>query len=265
MATVLVTGATGTLGHAVVHLLLAHGHTVRALSRKTHNPFPAGVERVTGDLITSAELTPALAGLHAIIHCATDPARAQRPDSADVEGTRQLLEAASGMTPHLIYPSIVGIDRSAYPYYQAKLAAEQSIAHGLLPWTILRATQFHSFVAWILQSFGADTGDEIVIPDGMRFQSVDTREVAAQLVSFVGRGAAERAVDLGGPAILTFEEMAETYLRIRGRSATIRSAALGGDLNDVFRSGVNLVPNGALGAMTWDAWLRRQFSHDAAR
>jgi uncharacterized protein YbjT (DUF2867 family) len=265
MATVLVTGATGTLGRSVVRLLLASGHAVRALSRKTHDLFPAGVELVIGDLIKGVELTHALAGVRAIIHCATDPALAQRSDSADVEGTRQLLEAASGVTPHLIYPSIVGIDRSAYPLYQAKLAAEQLIARGPLPWTILRATQFHSFVAWILQSFGADTRDEIVIPDRMRVQPVDTREVAAQLVSFVERGPAERTADLGGPEILTFEEMAETYLRIRGRSATIHTAALGGDLYDVFRSGVNLVPESGLGVVTWDAWLRRRIAHDAAR
>jgi uncharacterized protein YbjT (DUF2867 family) len=269
MTTVLVTGATGTLGHAVVRLLLARGHTVRALSRKTLDLFPAGVELVTGDLTRSAERTPALAGVRAIIHCATDPKSAKHPESADVEGTRQLLEAASGVepvsgaAPHLIYPSIVGIDRSAYPYYQTKLAVEQLIARGPLPWTILRTTQFHSYVAWILQSFGADTRDEIVIPNGMRFQSVDAREVAAQLVSFVERGPAERAPDLGGPEILTLEEMAETYLRIRGRSATIRSTEL--DLYRVFRSSVNLVPDRALGAVTWDSWLQRRFSHDAAR
>jgi hypothetical protein len=68
---------------------------------------------------------------------------------------------------------------------------------------------------------------------------------------------------MGGPEVLTFEEMAAAYLRIRGRSATIRSANLSGAQYDVFRSGVNLTPDRAQGVVTWDAWLRRRFPSDA--
>src|SRR6476659_4477846 len=122
MAAILVTGATGTLGRAVVHLLLARGHTVRALSRQATATLPSGAELVVGDLIQDTRLAEALAGVEAIIHCASDPRHVQ---TTDVEGTRhllKLLDAEQGALPHLIYPSIVGIDRSAYPYYQAKLA-----------------------------------------------------------------------------------------------------------------------------------------------
>ena len=260
MTTVLVTGATGTLGRAVVHLLLAAGHTARALSRQTQVALPPGAELVVGDLTRSAELTPALSGVDAIIHCATDPKHAQ---AGDVEGTRQLLEAARGRAPHLIYPSIVGIDRSVYPYYKAKLAVETLIAQGPLPWTILRATQFHDFVARLIESFGAATSAEVVIPAGMRFQSVAVREVAAQLVALVERGPVGRDADMGGPEMLTFDAMAAAYLRIRGSSATMRSANLSGAQYDVFRSGVNLTPDHARGVVTWDAWLRRRFPPDA--
>ena len=260
MTTVLVTGATGTLGRAAVHLLLAGGYTARALSRRSQIALPAGAELVVGDLAQNTGLAEALSGVDAIIHCATDPKHAQ---IGDVEGTRQLLGAARGRAPHLIYPSIVGIDRSAYPYYQAKLAVETLIAQGPLPWTILRATQFHDFVAGLIESFGAATSAEVVIPAGMRFQSVAVREVAAQLVTFVERGPVGRDADMGGPEILTFDAMAETYLRIRGSSATIRSANLSGAQYDAFRSGVNLIPDHALGVETWDAWLRRRFPPDA--
>ena len=260
MATVLVTGATGTLGRAVVRRLLADGYTARALSRQPQVALPAGAELVAGDLTRSADLAQALAGMDAIIHCATDPKRAQE---IDVEGTRHLLEVAHSAAPHLIYPSIVGIEHSAYPYYLAKRAAERWIEQGPLPWSALRATQFHSFVAWLIQSFGADTGDEVVIPEGMRFQSIDVREVAAQLVSLVERGPVGRDADIGGREILTFDAMAAAYLRIRGRTTTIRSATLSGDLYDVFRSGVNLTPNHARSTVTWNAWLQRHYSSDA--
>src|SRR5262249_20674055 len=154
-----------------------------------------------GDLAHSAGLMEALADVDAIIHCASDPANAP---IADIEGTRLLLEAAHESPPHLIYPSIVGIDRSAHPYYQAKLAAEQLIEQGPLPWTILRTTQFHTYVAWLVESFASDKLAEIVIPDGMRFQSVAVHEVATRLVSFVGCGPVGRDADMGGPEILAF-------------------------------------------------------------
>jgi uncharacterized protein YbjT (DUF2867 family) len=260
MATVLVTGATGTLGRAVVHALLASGHIARALSRRAQAILPAGAELTVGDLAQGVGLAHALTGVDAIIHCAAEPEHAQ---IVEVEGTRQLLEAASELAPHLIYPSIVGIDRSVYPYYRAKLAAEQLIEQGPLPWAILRTTQFHTYVAWLIESFGANMSPEILIPDGMRFQSVAVNEVATRLVSLVGREPVGRDVDMGGPEILTFDAMAAAYLRIRGRSATIRSAKLRGALYAVFRSGVNLTPDHAQGVMTWDAWLRRRFSPDA--
>ena len=83
-----------------------------------------------GDLAQNTGLAEALSGVDAIIHCATDPKHAQ---IGDVEGTRLLLAAARESAPHLIYPSIVGIDRSAYPYYQAKLAVETVDRAGAAP------------------------------------------------------------------------------------------------------------------------------------
>jgi uncharacterized protein YbjT (DUF2867 family) len=261
MASVFVTGATGVLGSAVCRLLLAGGHTPRVLSRRLQSTVPAGVELIVGDLGQGIGLADALAKVDAIIHCASDAKRAQ---ATDVEGTHHLLEAARASAPHLIYPSIVGIDASRYGYYQAKRAAERLIEQGSLPWSILRATQFHALVASLIQSFGGETRDEVVIPDGMRFQSVDVEEVAAQLVALVERGPAGRVADFGGPEVLPLDAMVAAYLRIRGRSATIRSAPIRGDLYEAFRSGVNLLAIGARGIVTWDAWLRRRFAGGSA-
>ena len=88
-------------------------------------------------------LAAAVAGVGVIVHCASDPLRPR----VDIEGTGNLLQAArTAGTSHLVHPSIVGIDRVPYRYYQAKLQAERLLQASGLPWTILRATQFHQLV-----------------------------------------------------------------------------------------------------------------------
>jgi uncharacterized protein YbjT (DUF2867 family) len=141
---------------------------------------------------------------------------------------------------------------------------EALIEQGSLPWSILRATQFHDFVVRLIKSFRDDTRDEIVIPGGMRFQSVDVDEVADRLVALVESGAGGRIADLGGPAILAFEDMTARYLHDRASEATIRPGAVEDELYDMFRSGVNLLSAPGPGVVTWDAYLRRHFSHDTA-
>lgn len=167
-----------------------------------------------------------MAGVDAIIHCATSFEGVRQ---VDVEGTHVLLQAAQASgSPHLLYISIVGVDRTDYFYYRGKYETELVVEQGPLPWTIVRATQYHTFVLQLIQSCGADTLSEVPVPGGMRFQSIDVGEVADRLVSLMEHGPAGRVADMGGPQIRTIEEMTEAYLRIRGRKATVRSAAVPG-------------------------------------
>lgn len=156
MSQVLVTGGTGTLGRAVVARLVAHHHRVRLLRHRASSAVPPGVEVCSGDLADGTGLAEAVAGMDAIIHCASN-SREDRHQT-DIEGTRALVQAASAHgRPHLVSISIVGIDRSTYAYYQAKYQAEQIIERAHIPWTILRTTQFHDLVLRLLRSFGIDT------------------------------------------------------------------------------------------------------------
>jgi uncharacterized protein YbjT (DUF2867 family) len=259
MATVLVTGGTGTLGSAVVTRLLARQQSVRMLSHRSSTPVPPEVEVISGDLVSGTGLHEAVAGVDAIIHCASDPKETSR---VDVEGTRSLLQSAGASgSPHFVYISIVGIERSSYSYYKSKRETEVVIEQGQLPWSIVRATQFHDFVLRIIQSFGADTLPVVPVVGGMRFQSIDVGEVADRLIALAEQGPAEHAPDMGGPQVRTIEEMTEAYLRIRDRRATVRSEAPSGDLFEVFRSGINLVPEHAVGTITWEAFLHHAFDH----
>jgi hypothetical protein len=81
----------------------------------------------------------------AIVHAATSPSR--RAKSTEVEGTRNIRDAAvAAGAPHLLYVSIVGVDRFSVPYYKAKRAAELVVEQMEGAWTVQRITQFHDLV-----------------------------------------------------------------------------------------------------------------------
>ena len=167
--------------------------------------------------------------------------------------------AASGA--HLIYISIIGVDRSAYPYYAAKRQAERIIESGAASWTILRAAQFHDLVYGLLASWDAgDTSDTgaLRVPPDMRFQSVARAEVAARLVALAQGAAAGYAPPMRGPETLTIGEMARGYLAALGRVEAVEPIPAAQAQPSVFRTGVNLLDDGApatLGRQTWTEWL----------
>ncbi len=258
MATVVVTGGTGTLGREVVTRLVARHHHPRLFCHQVPASVPENVEVVKGDLISGRGLREAVAGVDAIIHCASNP---QNADQVDIEGTRSLLQIAQASQAHLIYPSIVGVKHSTYAYYKAKHATEEIIEQGPLPWTIMRITQFHDLVLKIMQLFGVDSQPVVAVAGGMRFQSIDAGEVADHLILLMEQGPAGHVPDMGGPQICTFEEMTEVYLRVRNRKAVIQSKALVGDLFDAFRSGINLIPDHTEGTITWEAFLHHLYDH----
>ena len=145
----------------------------------------------------------------------------------EVEGTRRLTVAGgTGRRPHLLYVSIVGVDRNPLPYYKAKLAAEAVIEAAELPHTILRATQFHSLLDGLLGRLARLP--VLPVPRGVRFQPIDAGEVATRVVALVGAGPSGRAPDMGGPEVRGIDELARAWLRARGRSRRIVAFPIAG-------------------------------------
>src|SRR5438093_1061596 len=157
---VLVTGGTGALGTELVPLLVTAGLHVRVLSRRRAPAVPAGAQAVRGDLTTGDGLDEAVTAIDVIAHLASETsgipsyAKAQR---TDVEGTGRLLDSArrAGVEPHVVYISIVGVDKIPFGYYRGKLATEQVIERSGLPYTILRTTQWHTLAAKFCLQLGS--------------------------------------------------------------------------------------------------------------
>ncbi|MEW2521892.1 SDR family oxidoreductase [Actinacidiphila alni] len=253
----MVTGGTGTLGRALVDRLLAAGRPVRLLSR---HPRPAADRRpyawAVGDLRTGAGLDDALfAGVGTIVHCATTNGR------GDVEATRRLTGAAvaAGGDPHLVYISIVGIDRVPLGYYRAKLAAEAVVEESGLPWTVQRTTQFHSLVARL--TVAQKRLPAVLTLSGVSFQPIDVGEVADRLVELAAGEPAGHAPDLGGPQIRSAADLTRATLRAAGRRRLVVPLRLPGALMAELRAGGNLTPGRADGRITYDDYLAARTAH----
>ena len=248
---VLVTGGTGTLGRALVHTLLDAGRPVRVLSRRPRTPsVPDGVEWVVGDLLTGEGLDAALSGVAAVVHCASNP---RKPDEDVAAAERLVIAAQRTGAPHVVYISIVGIDRVPLPYYRAKLRVEEVLEAGAVPLTILRTTQFHDFVASLLGT--CVLGPVALVPRGISIQPVDVREVALRLAELAVGPAAGRVDDIGGPQVLTVDELMRTFLAATGRRPWVWRLPFPGRVR-AFRTGGQLTPDHATGRLTFAEWLQ---------
>ena len=143
---VAVIGGTGELGSLVVDELAARGDDVRAVSRSTpaEGALPVGVEHVRADLASGEGVRTALDDVEVVLDASNDRRRAR---DVLVDGTLRLVAAgADAGVRHHVAISIVGCDRVPHPYYKAKVAQEEALASGTVPWSLLRATQFHALV-----------------------------------------------------------------------------------------------------------------------
>ncbi|MFJ6726958.1 SDR family oxidoreductase [Streptomyces sp. NPDC091281] len=244
MTTILVTGGTGTLGRLVVERLRADGHEVRVLSRSAR---PYAVDLRAG----GPGLDTALAGVDTVVHCASSPR------GGDEEAAGHLIDAArrAGVA-HLVYISIVGVDRVPFGYYRAKHAVEGLVAGSGLGWTVLRATQFHDLLVQLFD--GLAKLPVLLLPAGVSDQPVEVAEVADRLAELAAGPPAGRVEDLGGPEVRTFASLARAYLTATGKRRAVLNVPLFGKAYRAFRAGGHLAPERAVGKGTFEEYLARR-------
>jgi uncharacterized protein YbjT (DUF2867 family) len=245
---ILVTGGSGTLGRVVVAKLAEAGKRPCVLSRR---PAPADSPHLwaTADLLSGEGVAEAVAGAGVVIHCAT-PGMSMKKEIAAV-GT--VVEAARRAgCPHLVYVSIVGVDRVPFGYYKGKVAAERLVERCGVPYTILRATQFHDLLRVLFA--GAARLPVMPVP-GLPFQPVDVRDVADRLVELALDAPAGRAADVAGPQVRQAADLARAYLTATGRRRPIAPVRLPGALFRAFRQGRHLAPDHAVGRITFESYL----------
>ncbi|MEP7105571.1 MAG: NAD(P)H-binding protein [Chloroflexota bacterium] len=246
----LVTGGTGLLGSRLVPRLAAAGHQVRVMTHSGRKVVGAG--SIAGDLLTGQGVTEAVSGAECVIHLATSPH--EDSTKVDVLGTKGLIEMARrAQVAHLIYVSIVGVDKIPYPYYKAKLQAEKQVQAAQVPWTIIRATQFFSFVDRLLKQ--AASRPVLVVPKGWKAQPVDAGEVSGKILESVLAGPREYLPDFGGPEVYTSEGLAAAWQAAHANHRPLLAVPWPTRLGRAFQKGLATCPDNRYGRITFTQWM----------
>lgn len=248
-----VAGATGRVGRHVVDVLKAEGHDVVAMSRSS------GVDVVTGQ-----GLALALTGVECIIDAATGPSPDQKAATEFFTAAARNLHQAGERAGvrRMVVVSIIGTDRFTAGYGAAKIAHEKAMLSGPIPVRVLRAAQFHEFVAQLVE-WGRQ-GEVSFVPR-MRIQPVAARTVAQALADLAADPESAPApgssevpmLEIAGPREENLADLARLLVARRGDPLRIEGASDPADPDrDLYETGALLPgPDAILAGPTFEEWL----------
>ena len=224
---ILIAGGTGRLGTLLVERLTGRGHQVRVLTRDpARAELPAGgqVTVMRGDVRDRQSLVPALADVEIVVSAVHGFNQSARDSLAavDRDGNANLIAAALATGARFVLISTVGAaPDSPMELFRMKYAAEQRAAASEVPCTIVRATAFLELWIEVLEQTARRSGRPLVFGHGQNpINFVSVGDVAALVERAVQdpdtRG---ETLEIGGPANLTFDQLAQAVQHAAGRTA----------------------------------------------
>jgi uncharacterized protein YbjT (DUF2867 family) len=257
MERILITGGTGKLGSEVAKTLQDLPYLMSILTTRNNHSAPDNVSYIARDLTQITTLKPFSSQFDIIIHCASNPRDSY---SVDVCGTQNLLKVFGDTIKHLIYISIVGVNRGTSQYYQDKFRVEQQISNSHIPFTIVRATQFHDLVLdRIIRP--NEENEKIKVPKGLKFQTIDTSDVTSKILEILKGKPTQSIVNIGGQELLTLEEMTLEYTKVFYPGKKLEEKEELTDFEKIFTTGINLCPENKYGRVFWKDFLNRINNH----
>jgi uncharacterized protein YbjT (DUF2867 family) len=238
-----IVGGAGTLGRHITADLAERGHEVRVLSRSSPE-FPV-------DLATGQGLETALAGCSTVVDASNSQRRSRQ---VLVDGSARLLaaEERAGVGHHVCV-SIVGCDQLPLGYYRVKTEQEQVVTHGPVPWTILRATQFHELAASL---FAACARYRVLPALRLPMQPVAAAEVASAVAAAAESDPATGRIQVAGPQISSVADLARTWRSVTGRTAALVPVPVPGRVGRQLRAGgLTTGQPDVSGTITFADWL----------
>lgn len=229
---IMVIGATGTVGRQVVRRALDEGYDVRCMVRPRQNPADFlrdwGAVTVKADLLKPESIPPSLVGIHTIIDCAT--ARPEESIKAiDWEGKLALMQTAKAMgIQRYVFFSIDGCDKHPeVPLMEMKRCTEDYLKELDMPYTVLRLCGFmqaliSQYAVPILEEqsvFGTD--------DQTRTAYLDTQDAARMTMAALRTDATiNKTLTLAGPKAYTIQEVIAMCEQKAGNEAAVTKVPL---------------------------------------
>ena len=214
---ILVTGAAGKTGRAVIQALVARGESVRALVRKPSQMDQAkadgAYEIVVGDLLDPGSVEPAFAGMRAVYHIGPNV----HPLEAEM-GRNAIVTAAAAGLPHFVMHSVLHPQTQAMQHHWNKLLVEEQLINSDMGFTILQPASYMQNVRGMWGSI-LEGQYPVPYPIHARFSPVDLKDVAelaAEVLSTLGHEGA--IYELAGSELLTPAQMAKRMGEVLGRS-----------------------------------------------
>jgi uncharacterized protein YbjT (DUF2867 family) len=244
---IVVIGGTGALGSQIVAKLEEDGHDAVAASPNS------GVDTITGEGVAEA-----LAGADVVVDAANAPAWGDEEVLEFFQTASRNLTAAAAAAgvKHYVAMSIVGADRLPDSgYLRAKIAQEEIVKAALVPFTIVRSTQFFEFIKRIADE---TAGDTIHLPPAL-FQPAAVAELGARVAEIAEGAPVNGVVEVAGPEPLPMSEAVAKVLAAAGDPRTVvadpHAEYFGTELNNE-----SLVPDEGprLTATSFDDWLEKQ-------
>ena len=227
---ILVTGGTGFVGPKVVHALRAEGRDVRCLVRESSDTAQLehwGCELATGDVTDAASLRRAVEGCDTVVHLvAIILGKPEDFERVMTQGTRDLVaEAQEAGVRRFVLMSALGTSektKELTPYFKAKWSMEQDVKGSGIGHVIFRPSFVFGRDGGVLPTFMRIVrylpAIPVVGPGTQRIQPIWVDDVAAFFTRAVDTpGAANRTFELGGPDVVTWDELYDRIKRVLGK------------------------------------------------
>jgi uncharacterized protein YbjT (DUF2867 family) len=224
---ILLTGATGLVGGALLRRLTANGESVRCLVR---DPRRLGTERVRvqialGDLADPQSFRHALRGVSTVVHLAASIRDQPAGSIEELNGvaTWRMVQAAerAGVEKFVFFSALQASTRSRARFFRAKALAERAVAESALRHTIFAPSIVYSpGDPWLrlLERMSLLPVMPIAGPGRAAFQPIWAEDVADCVAAELdGKGDGRTRYELAGPDTLTYDDIVELVLRSLGR------------------------------------------------
>jgi uncharacterized protein YbjT (DUF2867 family) len=235
---ILVTGGTGVVGSAIVAELQKQGQSVAVMGRdaaRIQRAFGGSVDARAGDVTRPQTLAAPISGIDTVINAVqfpTSPIEVPRRgwtfENVDYKGTVNQVEAAkTAGVKRFVFVSAVGADLNGPKHwFRFKAMAEDHLKNSGLEWTIVRPSWVYGPRDHALNRLLGFTNFLPLMPmfgDGQQdMQPVfidDVGRVVAQAAT--APEAANQLFELGGPEVMSMDQVLKTGLEVMGRKRFI--------------------------------------------